>query len=498
MKGNTRAAKLTIESVVLIKQHLMKKDLKQKEIALKFGVVPSVISKIKNGQRFSEVRIDEHGNYVRPEVVEILPEHFPIPSINEDEDKPLKGIEDGTTKHRVEFIEKYFRRKEPEADPYDDKATHIHYEPVGKKSRRFIFGLYKQYGWLFNREWNDFISEVMLSVTKKVMTFIPNDKDFDWSKVMTDGTKESSILHANINKAIRTDIREYANQINDSIQVQQDGVVGWSKPDMSSLDKLVQIKEGTESLSDSAGVTSSFWKMKEDYAGSQFLDWFSGNHEQLLTEGQVIYLNTMKYFQRDENDDYTVPYSEIPEAYKPFSQQSVEHNRRRIRERVEIAYESVKPVTLRQLGHDKEIQFWSSYMDLVEIDDDRIDEQGRLLSGWILQRIDYKPMIEMFWQLDAVDVLAIHGSGSEISNNILYKITDYVEQRILYLEELKKKSEKVVPFKRVKSEYGGLTQEEYRKRENQRKADELKAKQTGRNETVRFRSTPNGIYLIED
>lgn len=471
---------LTVSEVAEIKWHLLKQDLKQKEIALKFGVTPSVISKINSGQRYKEIQIDENGDLIEQQKEEILPEHFNVPSFEEEEERE-KAINDESTPFRVEFVSKYFKRKEPRKDSYDEKATYIHYEPVSKKSRRFIFSLYRQYSGLFNREWSDFISQVMFVVTRITMTFEPREKDFDWTKVMTDGTKESSTLHDYINKAIRTEIQTYANEINETIKVERDGVIGWSTPSMTSLNQRANDEDDSAYIGDY--VTTSYWHMEEGYLGSQFLDWYSENYKNLLTKGQIKYLNTMKYFERDRNDKYTVPYSKIPDVYKPYSQQAVEHNRRRIRERVEGAYEKVHPSTLRKMGFQKEYQFWTSFMDFVWIDDDRIDEQSRLLTAWLKQRVDSPYMTDMFWHLKPEHVLAFNRDRSEIAVNTLYIIVEYAEDRMKYLEKLIEREKKVAPFVRKFAERGQVHDE-----------PEQTAAQS---KPHRFVSTPSGIFHVK-
>lgn len=463
---------LSILDVAQIKKHLMLNDLKQKEIAFKFGVVPSVISKIKNGQRYSEVKIDENGELLEQEVEQILPEHFYVPSMQMVEDEPLVKVDDESTIYRVQFIENYFRKTNKQ-DTFDESVTYVHYEPVSKISRRFIFALYKQHSFLFNKNWKDFISQVMYSTTKTVMTFMPTDNDFDWSMVMSDLTKESSILHDNINKAIKTDIAFYANQINGSIKVERDGKVGWSHAYTESLDKQLDINGDKTTVSDYEGVQTSFWNMKEKYTGSHFLEWYEGNYKQILTSGQIKFMNIMKYYQRDDNDTYTVPYREIPEKYKPYTESSRDHNRRRIRERVESAYEQVTTVSLRKMGHTHEYEFWSGFIELAWMDDEHIEEQNRLLTTWLSQRISHSYIADMFWKMESHDVLAFREAGSELAAQSLYRIFDYAEKRMKQLEEWIKSDNKIIAFP------------------TRRKIEEVST------DVPRYVSTPSGIHLVK-
>lgn len=55
---------LTIDDVVSIKRHLLFKELNGKEIAKKFDVTATTISRIKLGQQFAEVVLDENGDYI--------------------------------------------------------------------------------------------------------------------------------------------------------------------------------------------------------------------------------------------------------------------------------------------------------------------------------------------------------------------------------------------------------------------------------------------------
>ncbi|MDW0112177.1 helix-turn-helix transcriptional regulator [Sporosarcina saromensis] len=460
---------LSIEDVVLIKRHLLFKDLKQKEIAFKFGVAPSVISKIKNGQRYKDVKIDENGNLIQQEEG-ILPEHFHIPSI-EKEEKREKPIDDGTTSYRVEFIENYFKRT-PKPNPYDEDATYIHYEAKSPKSKRFIGAIYNSRKGFFNNEWNDFISQIMFIVTKAVMTYIPVEREFDWSKVRTNGTKEYLTLNSYINKAIKHEIQEYANQINDTIKIERDGVKGWSSPSMSSLSKKASEEDGSATLGDS--VTDSYWKMKKGYSRSHFLDFYTKNYERLLTKEQIKHLNVMKYYQHDRDDSYTIPYSQIPD--KPYSQQSVEHNRRRIRKRIEDEYEKAPRVTLRQMAYEKEYEFWSGFMELIWIEDDRVYDQNRLMTLWLKQRKSYQYIDPLLWELTPEHVLSFKNSGSEMDSKTLYLISTYVENRMSELEQLINKWKKVVPLPIARVEEKIELDEE---------------------ETAKFVSTPTGIYLIK-
>lgn len=468
---------LSIIEVAQIKKHLLFKDMKQKEIASKFGVVPSLITKIKKGLIYKEVEIDADGQLIE-EVVRDQPEDFILPP-HQQEDKKDVAISDESTPLRVQFIENFFRRRDPKVNRYDDSATSIHYEPSDPYAKRYTGALYNSSKWLFNNEWDDFISQVMLIVTKTVMTYEPSDKSFAWKMVNTKGSKEYSSLCSFINKAIKYDLRKYANQINDSILVKQDGLKGYSKPSQSSLDKKVETEEGSVCLSEHEGVQSSFWQMKEGYQGSHFLDWYSQNHENILTKGQANFMNVIKYFQREDTDSYTVPYNQLPEDYKPFTQQAIEHNRRRIRDRVEEAYYNERPITLRHMQFQKEYQFWSSFYELIWIDDERIDEQNRLMTNWIKQRIKTDYISLMTWHLSAEDVIQLNDSGSEIKASTLYSIVNFVEERKSYLEELLRKYEKIVPFPISDSNIEDDTLD-------------------GTEKNGKFVSTPTGIFLVED
>lgn len=447
----SKKADLTIDDVAAIKRHLMFKDLKQKEIAEKFNVAPSAISKIKNGHSHKDVEIDEFGNLIEEE---ILPENFHVPT-DGSEEKKAEPIDDDTTPYRFKFVEEYFTK------------VGEHYEPTNRHAKRLIGSLWKSQGWLFNYENDDFMSCVMASVTETVFTFKPRGQ-FDWSNVFIAGTREQKTLHDNINKALRSDVNKYVNQLNDSYLVQIDGQKGWARPQVSSLDELIEVDEGSIPLVDELGSEASHFNLNDDYVGSHFLNWFAESHKELLTNEQVRFLNVMKFYQRDSDDDsYTISYSQIDDKYKPYTESSRDHHRRRIKKSVEDAYKDEVKQTLRQMKHERELEFWQSFIDLIELDDEQIDRQNELLSSWIKQRIDDDFMTSIFWQLDAKDVLNVRNAPSSgIIGVTLYKIVELIEHRVEHLNEFKNK---VVRFP-VKRE----SAEDRRKRENERIAQYLK------------------------
>ncbi|WP_416147911.1 hypothetical protein ACM26V_16900 [Salipaludibacillus sp. HK11] len=402
--------------------------LTHKEISKLFGVARTAITRINSGERWSEIQIDENGNC---RMEEIAPENFPVYVEKEDETKITK-IDDKTTEYRLQFLDDYFVKKIK-----DNGRSSIvtQFEVSTPKSRRFIGSLWKSYGWLFNNENDDFMSMIMFSVTKKVMTFKPINSDFEWSKVVISGTKENTIMHDNINKIIKTDLHNYANKINNSYKVEIDGEAEWCKPVTKSLDEVASTEDGDFPLMDELGEESNLFYIRNDYIGSHFLDWFRGEHDKVLTAGQIRYLNVMKLFQRDRNDDYTIPYNQLPNECKPYTESAIDHNRQRLKKRVEDAYDQVPKLSLREMNYMKEINFFESFMEIVEIEDERIDEQNGLLEEWIKSRVDNDFLSNLLFEMDADDIVAIN-SSKRIKNKDLYKIVGLVENRIASLRSL--------------------------------------------------------------
>ncbi|WP_339227823.1 hypothetical protein NSQ77_19920 [Oceanobacillus sp. FSL K6-2867] len=418
-------AKLNSNDVAKIKFLILQGELTQKQIGEQFGVASQQISRIKTGKRWAEVEIDDNGNHIQKEI-EIVPENFKVNFV-EDEPETVNIVDDESSQYRVKFINDYFHKKKGGVYP--------HYEPTAQKSKRFIGALWNSYKWLFNNEYNDFISEVMMATTEKVMTFEPKDKDFNWEYVKVAGTKEHLILNDNINKAIKTAIIEYANKINNSYKVESNGEISWMKPIVESIDVVNNNGEGDFPLIEELPNEMNLFHMKNDYFGSQFLDWFSGEHLEFLTDGQIRFLNTTKYFQRDRDDNYVIPFSQLPDECKPYSQQAIDHNKRRIRMRTEEEYLKVEKLSLRELYDEKELKLLQGFIDIVEIDDDRIHKQNELLSKWLMEHIDNQFVEDILFEMDSDGILEIR-TGS-MSNMLLYKIAEMVEERVAYLESLK-------------------------------------------------------------
>ncbi|MED4080879.1 hypothetical protein P4637_09460 [Halalkalibacterium halodurans] len=109
--------------------------------------------------------------------------------------------------------------------------------------------------------------------------------------------------------------------------------------------------------------------MRDSYATSHFLDWFSKEREDILTKEQIRFLSIMKYFQRDRFDEYTIPYSQLPDKCKPYSESARDHHKRRIKGRIENAYANAEKKSLREMAEDRELEFGAEFMEIVEIDD---------------------------------------------------------------------------------------------------------------------------------
>jgi hypothetical protein len=337
-------------------------------------------------------------------------------------------VEDETTEYRMKFIEGYFKKK--------SKYSYI---PTSVKSRRFINSIWGKNKWLFNDEWDDFISEIMLITTNVVMNFKPKDDGFDWSKVTISGTKEYRVLHDNINKAIKGDILKYANKINNNYSTKRNGKIEWHKPNVSSLDAPMENNDSDggeliETLSDD----DNLFNLKNDYVGSHFLDWFSHEYEHVLTKGQVQFLAKMKYFQREPDDKYTIPYSQLPDGVKPYSETARNKQYGRIRERTEKAYEQVEKMGLREMGFDKEIDFWQEFIELIEIEDERLHKQNRLLSKWIKDHEDNHFVEDILFDFKADDILEIR-LNKVIPSSVLYKIVEMVKDRVDFLNMIRDK-----------------------------------------------------------
>ncbi|MBS4207463.1 hypothetical protein [Bacillus sp. FJAT-50079] len=421
-------AKLSTEDVIEIKRLLagFGGKISQQKIADKFGVSRGTITDIRFNKTYKNVVIDENGNYINNEI-EILPENFPVPIIEEVEEKE-SPIQDETKEYRVKFVEEYFVKKGKR------------HEPNSKKSKSFIYSIWHSYKWLFNNEENDFMSEIMLSVTRTVMTFQPKDKYFDWSKVSTAGTREYSILHDNVNKIIKTDVKNYANEVNNNYSVKKDGQVEWLKPVVESFDTVLSGEDGDSSLIEFLSDEMNHFHMKDDYFYSHFLDWFSNSHEDILTKDQIKFLNIMKFFQRDRDDEYLTPYSQLPDTCKPYSESAVGSMRHRLKHSTEEAYAVVEKKGLREMSIDKELKFWAEFMGILK-DDGNLNEQNEILSKWVIEKKENNFMEKILFNVDADGILSIR--KNEISSKLLYKIVVLIENRI---EELKghKRTEKNV------------------------------------------------------
>lgn len=316
MKG-----KLRENDVVEIKRLLQKGELNNKQIGELFSVNGQQISRIKTGKRWGNVKIDENGNRIDNQ---ISPENF-IVEVEEKEDKKIDIIDDETTQFRKDFIEGYFSKKSKD-----------HYEPTSMMSKRFIGGIWNSKKWLFNNEWDDFISEVMLVTTNAVIEFKPKDINFDWSKINDESSKEHSTINSYINKAIKARLLDYANELNNSYLEQKDNVKEWKKVDVGSVDALIENDGAETAIIDTLSDEHNFFKMKDNYVGSPFLNWFKGNYEDLLTDEQIRFLNVYKYYLPFESS-YVEPYSKIKN--KPYTENQINHHIRRIRERVENAWQ---------------------------------------------------------------------------------------------------------------------------------------------------------------
>lgn len=464
------------QDIADIKYISMKKYLNQTELAKHFNVSTAVINDILHEQTYTHIVIDEFGDYVLDD--EISPENFHVPSISiVEETETVKRIDDETTEFRLKFIEGYFTKKGKR------------YLPKSKISKSFIFKLWNTYEWLFNSEWDDFISETMSIVTITTFNYQPDFKPFRIEHLLISGTKEHSSINSYINKAIKAGLQDYANKINDSYAVQVNNVKGWAKPTVKSTDETFSNEEGELSLSDVIGEESNHFHLNENYTANFFMDWFSKNKEKILTYEQMKFLKIISLYQRDNTyDKYTIAYTHIPEEDKPYSESAIGSMRERIKTSVEDVWEKTEEKSLRQMRFEREIGFWQEFIRLVKIKDDCVPVQNRLLSKWLIKRLNYEFMEDVLFSLSAEDVLSIR-NDKEIRALTLYKIADYVVKRIEYLKGL---DSKVILFYRKDEEYGGLTKDEYLERQHRQISEREKGELSDKKDYLEFRVLTGG------
>jgi hypothetical protein len=318
-----RGVKLNVDDVVEIKRLILKNELTNQEIADIYDVSRTVISRIKSGKRWSNVIVDEKGNHVKEE---IKPEQFTV-EYKEDNKKEFKVNKDDITyKYRLQFVDEYF------------EFRNLKMRAKSEYDNNFIIKIYRNRGWLFNNEYDDFISEISLVVTETVMKFESNDKDFSWFEVDKD-SKSRRLLRNVIYKAIDKRLLDYANQLNHNYIEQKDNVREYKTFEIGSTDELVV---NSDSANEEAMINflsdehNHFYLKNYDYEASPFLRFFKDNYESLLTDEQIRFMNVMKFYV-DADSSYTLPYTRI--VNKPYTQSAITHNKRRIRERIETAYD---------------------------------------------------------------------------------------------------------------------------------------------------------------
>ncbi|MDN4607371.1 hypothetical protein P5G49_07725 [Sporosarcina sp. F6_3S_P_2] len=118
-------------------------------------------------------------------------------------------------------------------------------------------------------------------------------------------------------------------------------------------------------------------------------------------------------------------------------------------------------------------------MEWCWIEDERIDEQSRLMKTWLKSRVDNPYIVNMLWHFDSENVLAFRRAGSEMDSKTLYVVAEYAEERMKFLVKCIERESKIVPLVR-KVEKEVIEQDE--------QIDD---------EAVRFVSTPTGIFQVK-
>jgi len=417
MGKNTKLEKI---DVAKIKYLIRLGELNLQQIANQFGVDGSMVSRIKSGKRWAEIEIDESGNLIEKEFLpiekEFLPEDYTV--IVSESYKEQERIEEESYIHRCLFVESYFIKK-----------GKYYIQPATVESKRYIGGIWRSRSFLFD-DFEDFIAHVALSVTEGVMKFKSNDADFNWQMVNAEGYKENRILHDYINKKIKTDIQEYANQINDVYKEQKNLEMTWVKPIIKSFDFVNETEEGSFSLSDEISSEMNLFHVDENrYSMNHFLQFFYENVNELNND-QNDFLKVMEFFQRDRNCQYTAPYRAIEN--KPYSERAKANHYKRIRQKMDALYKSEKKLTHIQMDAKRELKFWAGLVEIVE-SDENLNSQNEELSIWVSERMNFDYLDVVFEQMEQLEILEI--VRSEMTNKTLYRVYALVVERV---EQLKK------------------------------------------------------------
>lgn len=262
-------SKLKVDDVVKVKRMLQQK-YKHKDIEAATGVSVGNIKSISRGKAWKHIQIDSNGDIIKKEY---SPEDYPVYYIDDEINKPdgIDVVWDENTKYKIEFIDNYFEKRIVHAKG-DKSVSKTRIEPKERISKNFIFGLWKRFKWLYNDEYDDFISFIMLVVAHYTLTFQPENEDFDWSRINDNGTKENLGLHSYLTKNIKYRVKMYADHINDTYRVQKDGIYHYEKYKPRSTDiSIADEGEADIPLIEGLGKDSDVFSLHNDYNNIPFL-----------------------------------------------------------------------------------------------------------------------------------------------------------------------------------------------------------------------------------
>jgi len=310
--------RVTIEDVVKIKRLLLENKYNNKEVAELAGVSVRTVNRIKHNESYTNIKVDENGNHIKKEA---KPEEFKVEYKENKKEEFKVDKNDFSYKYRQQFIDDYF------------EFRNLRIEAKNKYDRNYINKIFKNRGWLYNHEYDDFISQVSLIVTETVMKFQPDDEIFSWYDVDKESASRK-ILKTIIYKSVDKKLLDYENYLNHSYLDRKNNE--YKKVVIGSTDERVGSDEKEALLNILSDEHNYFYLKDYDYESSPFLKFFKDNYENLLTEKQIEFMNVMKFYV-DADSSYTPNYNQIVD--KPFTQAVISHNKKRIKERIEKAYD---------------------------------------------------------------------------------------------------------------------------------------------------------------
>ena len=405
-------------------------------------------------------RLEENNDY---EMIKVVNENN-WRHLNDEEIKEQKFF----------FVENYFTVRKR---PYNrhGKTFEMIPEANTEESKSVIRGLYSQYGYLFEGDYENFMGEVMAGVTTAVIQFNPNQNEFNWMKVNEKGTGENKSLHAYIVKPGKTKISVLESEI-----MRYTNFTNWKERsgdkinglDMMSLDAIMTDENGEEtSFHDVCGEESSVTYRHTNYFEPHLVVWFkewmeeqkklrSSNNRRIrstakLTSHQIIYYDTMKdiFLGQLVSDEkgYVETWAEQVRIMKKeshkgkknpviniYSQQNIYDYNRAIREAALSAYREEFPnggKTFVQMRMEKEKAVLDEVIAIMESDKYRLSAQNGQISKWIINNFEEQVVQDIIYdKLSSADLgNIIAGKMSRkklIESKTLYRFVAAVEEKL--------------------------------------------------------------------